>query len=418
MRIVSTLALAVALGSAVVATPAFAKDKKEDAAPAQKYTPAVQKALVAAQAALKAGDTAGVTAAVAAAKAAGLVTGDDKYATGSIEYQLYQTTKDDATLRDAVELMVSAGTATPANLAQLYTVRAQLAYQAKDYTKASDSATQAMKNGATEPSLVPILVTSLSNLGQTLAALTALNGYIDKSAGAGQPVPVEWYQRGLAIGYGSKSTTDVDAIHTATSEITRKWVASYPTKQNWHDALVTYMSQYKIPTDVQVDVFRLLRAAGALLGDNDYREYAADVYLRYPGEANTVLTEGGSKGVLNLTGKNDASDLLGVVKGKVAADKASLPASDKSARAAADGKAAVSTADAYVGYGQYPQAIELYKVALAKGADASTVNLRLGWALALSGDTAGAKAAFAQVQGIRKPIADFWVVHLDHPTAG
>jgi hypothetical protein len=165
-------------------------------------------------------------------------------------------------------------------------------------------------------------------------------------------------------------------------------------------------------------VFRLLHSASALLSDGDYREYASNIYLRYPGETATILKEGGAKGVVNLTGKNDATDLLAIVNGKVAADKASLPASDKSARAAADGKAALSTADAYVGYGMYPQAIDLYKVALTKGADAATVNLHMGWAMAESGDAAGAKAAFAQVSGVRKPIADFWVIHLDHPTAG
>ncbi len=78
MKIVSTLALAIALGSAMTATPAFAaKDKKEEA-PKQKYTPAVQKALVDAQNALKAKDTATVLAKIAEAKAAGLQTSDDK----------------------------------------------------------------------------------------------------------------------------------------------------------------------------------------------------------------------------------------------------------------------------------------------------------------------------------------------------
>jgi hypothetical protein len=66
----------------------------------------------------------------------------------------------------------------------------------------------------------------------------------------------------------------------------------------------------------------------------------------------------------------------------------------------------------------YPQALDLYKVALTKGADAGTVNLHTGWALASSGDAAGAKAAFQQVTGARKPIADLWIAHLDHPTAG
>ena len=417
MRIVSTLALAIALGGAVAAAPAYAKDKKEEAAPAPKYSPAVQKALIAAQAALKANDAAGAATQIAAAKAAGLTTADDKNATGSLEYQLYQINKDPALLSDGVDLMISSGKAG-ANLSQLLSVQAQIAFQAKDYTKAANSSSEALKAGSTEASLVPIQVTSLSNLGRTAEALNALNAYIDKANAAGQQVPVEWFQRGLAIGYTSKATTDAEAIRASTSEITRKWVAAYPTKQNWNDSLVTYLSQYKVPTDVQVDVFRLLRAAGALLSDGNYREYASNIYLRYPGETMSVLQEGGTKGVLNLTGKNEATDLLGIVKAKTAADKASLPASDKTARTAADGKAALSTADAYVGYGMYPQAIDLYKVALSKGADAATVNLHMGWAMALSGDSAGAKTAFGQVTGIRKPLADFWIVHLDHPTVG
>ena len=130
-----------------------------------------------------------------------------------------------------------------------------------------------------------------------------------------------------------------------------------------------------------------------------------------------ILQEGNSKGIVNLTAKGDAADVMGIVKGKVAADKASLPAADKGARAAANGKAALSTADAYVGYAEYAKAIDLYKVALAKGGvDANTVNLHMGWAQALSGDAAGAKATFATVAGPRKPVADFWIIHLDHPT--
>jgi hypothetical protein len=417
MRIVSTLALAIAFGGTVVATPAFAA-KKEAAAPAAKYTPAVQKALLAAQEALKTGDTATATAKMAEAKAAGLQTADDKYATGSMEYQIYQKTKDDAMLTDGVDLMISSGSASAQNLAQLYTVQAQLAFGAKNYTKASTAAGEALKAGATEPNLVPIQIESLQNLGQTLPALTGLNAYIDKSVAAGQPAPLEWFQRGMDIAFRSKSTTDADAIRLQATDVMRKLVSSYPTKQNWHAVGLNLILLYKMPTDQKVDMFRMLRAAGALLSDSDYREYASGVYLAYPGEAATILTEGGSKGVVNLTGKNDASDLLGIVKGKVAADKASLAGSDKAGRAAADSKASLTTADAYVTYGMYPQALDLYKVALTKGADAGTVNLHTGWALASSGDAAGAKAAFQQVTGARKPIADLWIAHLDHPTAG
>ena len=267
-----------------------------------------------------------------------------------------------------------------------------------------------------------MLVQSMQNTGQTLQALQTLNAAIDANTRAGKPTPSEWYQRGFSIGYqasGKASAADLPAIAEATSAITQKWVAAYPTKGNWHDALVIYMTQYKVPTDVQVDVFRLMRAAGALAGDADYREYAEAVYLRYPNEAKTVLEEGASKGIVNLSGKNDATEVLGIVKGKVAADQASLPAAEKSARVAATGKAALSTADAYAGYGQYAKAADLYKVAIDKGGvDVPTAQLRMGWAQALAGDGAAAKQSFSAVTGIRKPLAQFWIVHIDHPTQG
>ncbi|UAK25268.1 hypothetical protein [Sphingomonas nostoxanthinifaciens] len=415
MRIVSTMALALAIGGMAVATPVLAKEKKEAAA---KYTPAVQNALAAAQTALKANDVATATAKVNEAKAAAQ-NDEDRYATGSIEYQISRQNNDQAMQSDAIDLMIASNKAPPEQMAQLLLVQGQVAYQAKNWSKAITSLTAAQKAGSTEPNLVPVLVTSMANNGQTAQALTTLNSLIDQTLAAGKPVPQEWYQQGISIGYKTQaSSPDAAAVYAATGDLTKKWVAAYPTKSNWHDAMTIYMSQNKVPTDIMVDVFRLERAAGALGGDAEYREYAEDVYLRIPNEAKVVLEEGVSKGIVNATNK-DAAEVLGLVKGKVAADQASLAQSDKAARTAANGKTALSTADGYVSYSQYDKAIDLYKLALTKGGvDAPTVNLHLGWALALKGDAAGAKAAFAQVTGARKALADFWVVHLDHPTQG
>lgn len=415
MRMVSTLALALALGGMGLAAPAIAKEKKE--APA-KYTPAVQNAAAAAQTALKANDVATAQAKIAEAKAA-IQNDDDRFVVGTLEYQIAQTNKDQALLADGVDLMVASNKASPENKPQILMVQGQLAYQARDYKKAETSLAAAQAAGATDPNLVPVLVTAMANNGETLQALTTLNQQIDKAKAAGQTVPAEWYQQGISIGYKAKgSPADMAAVAAATQELTKKWVAAYPTKSNWHDALAIYQNQNKLPTDVQVDVLRLERAAGALGGDADYREYAEDVYLRNPAEAKSVLDEGISKGIVNGSNK-DVAEILGIVKGKVAADKASLAQSDKASRNAANGKAALSTGDGYVSYGEYDKAVDLYKVALQKGGiDVPTANLHMGWALALKGDAAGAKQAFGQVTGIRKPIADFWMVHLDHPTQG
>jgi tetratricopeptide (TPR) repeat protein len=418
MKIVSTLALALALGGLSVSTPATAaKEKKEQ--PAKKnYSKAAQTPLAAAQKALDAGDAATAAAELEKAKAA-MSTPDDKYATGSLIYRLSQTNKDEAMQAQGIDLMLESGQADPNLASQLYIAQAQVAWDKKDYAKVEQALTAAQQAGTTNTEIVPMLVMAQANQGQTLKALQTVGTQIDKQVAAGQTPPAEWYERGVDLGYRAKAASPAEqaTINAATLEITKKWVAAYPSKKNWNTALRVYTDRANLDTEAQVDVFRLLRHAGALSGDVDYREYALDVYLRFPNEAMTVLQEGNSKGIVNLTGKNDATDVMNTVKPKIAADKGSLGQSDKGARAAANGRAALNTADAYVSYGEYAKAAELYKVALEKGGvDANVVNLHLGWALAQQGDAAGAKAAFALVQGPRKPIADFWVIHLDHPT--
>jgi len=416
MRIVSKMALAIALGGMAVAAPAFAKKEQKQEATKEKATPAVQKAAYDAQKAADAGDIPTALTNYNTAKAA-MVSDDDKFMVGRIGYQIYQKNKDMALFEEAIDLMLASGKSSPEAQKQLYFAQGQIAYNKKDYAKAATAFKAAETAGSTDPDLVPLLVESTAQGGQTLQALNVLNEEIAKRQAAGQTAPPEWFQRGLAIGYKAKpNPAEAAAVGAATLDLAKKWVAADPQPRNWNAALEIYSQQAKLGNDERTDVLRLLRAVGALQGDADYREYALDVYLRFPNEAMQVLQEGNSKGLVNLT-KGDAADVMGIVKGKVAADKASLPAADKSARAAATGKAALSTADAYVGYGEYAKAIDLYKIALAKGGvDAATVNLRMGWAQALSGDTAGAKTTFAAVTGPKKTVADFWVIHLDHPT--
>ena len=90
------------------------------------------------------------------------------------------------------------------------------------------------------------------------------------------------------------------------------------------------------------------------------------------------------------------------------------------AKAAANGKLANSTADAYLGSANWAKAVELYRVALQKGGvDADAVNTRIGIALASSGDKAGAKAAFETVKTPpRDGVAALWLTFLDHPPVG
>ena len=83
---------------------------------------------------------------------------------------------------------------------------------------------------------------------------------------------------------------------------------------------------------------------------------------------------------------------------KVAGDQASLAAAERQAGASANGRVAMATADAYLGYGQDAKAVTLYRTALTKGGvDVDTVNTRMGIALLRSGDKVGARTAFTSV---------------------
>jgi len=230
-------------------------------------------------------------------------------------------------------------------------------------------------------------------------------------------VPNEWFGRGINIGYAvKKGSPGYAEIAAATTDLTKKWVAAHPSKSNWRDTLVIYRDMSALPADQELDMYRLLRTIGGLKGERDYMDYVEASYLRFPAEAKGVLDEAVAANQINLANNRGANDVMNIVKPKLAADKASLPAAAKGAQAAANGRAALSTGDAYLGYGEWQQAVDMYKLALAKGGvDADTANLRMGMALARLNQKDAAKAAFGAVKGPRAQLASYWMVYLDHP---
>jgi tetratricopeptide (TPR) repeat protein len=142
-------------------------------------------------------------------------------------------------------------------------------------------------------------------------------------------------------------------------------------------------------------------------------DYVQATYLKFPTEANGVLDEGVSSGNIKLTGT--ASEIKTQVKGKLAADKTATQSAANDIKAGkGSGKLALATGDALYGAGDFAQAAEVYKAALAKGdADKNLVNSRLGASLARAGQKDAAKQAFSQVTGPRAGLAKYWMVWLD-----
>ena len=71
------------------------------------------------------------------------------------------------------------------------------------------------------------------------------------------------------------------------------------------------------------------------------------------------------------------------------------------------------TAEAYYGYGDYAKAAELFRAALGKeGVDKDVANLRLGMALARTGDKPRGEAAVKAAGGAQTEVAKLWLTYL------
>lgn len=418
MKVKSRYALLAALGMSVAMTagisPAFAKKKEEAAAaPAIKLSDAVRKPLAAAQEAMTKGDLATADTQLAAARAAA-ATPDEKYVVGQIALNVAIKQNDRPKQAAALDEMLATGKVADADKAKFYAFQGHFAYDDKNYAKAEQAYAASVAAGSTDQDVFARLSDTQYRNNKPADAIATLQKVIDQKAAAGQPVPTEWYARGADMASRAKMVPQFVAITSA-------WLQAYPVKQNWHDTLFIYRQMAALTGDPDIDLLRLARYAGVLQisAQANYVDYALGVYLRNPNEAVAVLKEGIAAGKVDPTKSQNAREILALSEPKIPGDKASLKGADAAAAGPkATFKTALATADAYYGYGQFQQAADVYKIALAKpGADTGVANLRMGMALAQAGNKEAAKAAFAAVTGGEAVIAKYWLVLLDHPSA-
>ena len=173
MKLVSTMALgaALALGGAVlVATPVTAA-KKEAAAGAPQLSAPVRAALVAAQGAQKTNDGAAMQAALLPV-AGSVSTPDDKLYVGQGLYQASVIIKDMKVQAQGIDLMIASGKSP--DTAQLYAVKGNNAYVAKDYATAEGALQGAIKAGAPDPNIYAMLAESQAKLNRPADAIATL----------------------------------------------------------------------------------------------------------------------------------------------------------------------------------------------------------------------------------------------------
>ncbi len=415
------LAIALASGSAIFVTAmmpaeAHAQRKKDKKKKADKpdYTQEFVAAYGPVDAALKAE---GAHAAALKPQIMALVplaqTPDDKNALGGMMFNAAVGSQDQALQLQGMELMLGSGKVELDRLPRFNFIAYQLANAQNDFSKARNYLQQAINLNYTSENvssadLQILMAENFFSAEQNLEGLAFLDDAVKARKASGAEVPDRWYRRGIQIAYNNEITPQVYDFVLA-------WIGDYPSPENWKDAVNLTRNLNEFENQQLLDLFRLSRKVNALkdAADYDYYVEAADA-RRLPKEVKEVIEAGYASGDVSRD-NSFLTESLETANGRIASDRAELPALEADAR---KGTAALRTvtaaASAFLSYGEYGKAIEFYTKALSMpGVDAGEAMTRLGIAQAGQGDFAAARETFAKVEGVRAPIAKLWTAYAE-----
>jgi tetratricopeptide (TPR) repeat protein len=425
----STLALALAAGimAAGVSAPALAQrggGKQQGpalspaftkvAAPFQK---AVQDAKARPNVVAAKGNPAALTAALApeAAQVDALVAAAtspaDKSAAGGLVVTLGQLAEDSNLLKRGLTLMIESGVA--ANTPQLQFFLGQTNYTLKDYAGAQTALQAAIAGGYRDNDAEALLAQAYITGGKPAEGLAVLRKAIETKQAANAAAPESWYRVGTGSAYKAKQLDQATFFSVGL-------VRAYPSKDNWALAISVLRDVARYQAQESLDLMRLMNRTGSYSESRDYVDHiqVADA-RRFPGEVVKVIEAGTASGKLPASDPFVA-EARTIATGRIAADRASLPALDRDAHAPTATLATISAAaDTFLSYGDAAKAVDLYTVALTKpGGDTARLQTRLGIAQVDKGDYAAAQASFAKVTGPRQPLAQLWGIYAAQKAAG
>lgn len=332
-------------------------------------------------------------------------TNNDRYLAHRLQLPYFIESKNDAALLGALEGIIATGIPTGADLGNLTVNAARIAYNMNDNAKAATYANQAIAADPANGDSYIIRGEINNRAGRYAEAVADLRKGAELMRAAGKTVDPKIDRRALAIAYNNKLPVATDLAFGL--------LKTAPSAENWRNAIKIQAQLGNYAAGDKVDLYRLQRATGSLDGEGDFYPYVDGLMTRgFPGEAKAVLDEARAASALDFT-KPMWKDLVASSATRTATDRASLAAGEKAALGPASAKVSLNTADALLGYGEYARAAAVYRAALKKpGVDMDAANLRLGIALARSGDKPGAIAALAQVKGPRAGIARLWTLYV------
>ena len=331
---------------------------------------------------------------------------DALYVLALYQLEIGRQRNDSALRAEALDTLIANDLSSREKLAGYLGERGTMAFELKDLKTAKTLWTQLLEIRPSDPEVLAGLAGIYQAENDPARAADLLERAAAAREAAGAPPSEILYRQRLSIANQGK-------LVSAGTAAAHSLVEDYPSARNWRDALVVYR-QLAAPTGVaEIELLRLMRVTGTLSRTDEYQRMAQ--LLKQAGlaaEAKTVLDEGLSRGLLR-SGESPTREIIAEVDRAVVQEKAPLKGID--GNGAGSAAQALKSADALVEAKRYPEAVVLYRRALAdSGVDSSEVNVRLGKALHLAGQREQAEAAFRSAAAPARPgvyadLARFWL---------
>ena len=266
-----------------------------------------------------------------------------------------------------------------------------LYYNAKDYANALSWVDRYFQAGGNDAGMETLRAQSYYLKGDYANAAKALTAEIGKATSAGQK-PAEIQLRLLA---DSRSRVRDEGGHAQALEAL---VQYYPNQTRWQSLLVRLWSKPMLAPSLQLDVFRLQKAAAGLGEASDYTDMA-EMALQAGSavEASAIIEQGYAAGVLGVGPKaGDAGRLRAKAAKAAVEDRSTLEQDVARAKGLPDGLAMFNYGFTLFQIGQTERGIAQMEQGLARG-------------IARHSDSAKLRlvAAYAQMKGADK--ATVWL---------
>ena len=335
---------------------------------------------------------------------------DDKYLAGQLTLAYGNLAVDLLSQRLGVQQQIDSGKVAAADKPKYLMVIGNISMELAEYAAARTAFQAASDAGASPGDALINLSDAYMKDNQAAAGLKVLQDAITKTGAA---APEGWMRFGVAAAYKAKLPNDATSF-------ANQLVNLYPSTENWSLAIAVVRDLNSYQGYDQISLLRLMERTKSFSEERDYVDYIQALSKRgLPGEELKIIDQGLAAGKLKPSDEF-VIDSRKEGQTRLASDKASLPAQEKSARApTATAAAATSAGDTFLSYDQPAKAEEFYLIALGKpGVEASRVNLQLGIAQADQGKWADAQATLAKVTDSRAPIAQLWIAYAKAKAAG